>query len=181
MKESAYSVLHFWFRELTPEQWFAKDDMLDERIRLRFGFTHWAAVRGELYNWRETARGRLAEILVLDQFSRNIHRNTAKAFASDAQALALAQEAVRAGADEELEAQEKSFLYMPFMHSESELIHNLSLELFRQPGLEESLKYELAHKAIIERFGRYPHRNAVLGRVSSLEEEEFLQQPGSTF
>lgn len=171
----------FWFNEIKPRQWFTKDIAFDQLIRTRFQAAHDAASRGELYPWRDTAEGRLAEIIVLDQFSRNIYRNTPLAFAYDALALILAQEAIRANVYKSLGSQQRAFLYMPFMHSESVLIHRRAVELFSEPGLEGNLEFELKHKAIIDRFGRYPHRNAVLGRTSSPEETVFLKQPGSSF
>jgi uncharacterized protein (DUF924 family) len=174
-------VLQFWFGELTPADWWRKDPALDRRIAGRFGPTLAAASRCELYAWRGTARGRLAEVIVLDQFSRNVHRDTAAAFANDALALALAQEAVARGCDLELTAAERAFLYLPWMHSESALIHEEALRLYAAPGLEHNLDFERRHKAIIDRFGRYPHRNAMLGRASTDEEIEFLKQPGSAF
>ena len=175
------TVLQFWFKELTPKEWFAKDAALDRTIGERFGELHQQAAQCELYTWRDTAEGRLAEILVLDQFSRNIFRDHAEAFACDALALALAQEAVAAGMDQMLDISGKAFLYMPYMHSESKLIHDVALGLYLQPGLEFNLEYEIKHKAIIDRFGRYPHRNAILGRVSTAAELAFLEQPDSRF
>jgi len=153
----------------------------DREIEARFGATHSAAALGELESWRETAEGRLSEIIVLDQFSRNIHRGTHLTFACDAMALALAQEAIRAGADQKVDYEKRSFFYMPYMHSESAKIHQRAVELFSQPGAEFNYEFELKHKAIIDRFGRYPHRNAILGRESTPEETEFLTQPGSSF
>ncbi|GHC31228.1 Uncharacterized conserved protein, DUF924 family [Aidingimonas halophila] len=178
---TAQQVLSFWFEELTPTQWFAKEDTLDQRIAERFSGTLEAAIRGECWPWRQSVQGRLAEILVLDQFSRNIHRDTPRAFAQDPQALVLAQESVARKADRHLEPAERAFLYMPFMHSESLLIHDEALRLFDQPGLEENLRFEHRHREIIARFGRYPHRNAILGRESTAEERNFLQAPGSSF
>ncbi|SDB29391.1 Uncharacterized conserved protein, DUF924 family [Pseudidiomarina indica] len=174
-------VLQFWFEELTPEQWFTKSDALDELIRERFAATLIAASQAELWFWRTSAEGRLAEIIVLDQFSRNIYRDSPKAFTQDAMALVLAQEAVALGLDQQLNVTEKAFLYMPYMHSESALIHEVAVQLFSQPGLETNYDFELRHKVIIDRFGRYPHRNAILGRVSTRDEVEFLKQPGSSF
>lgn len=181
MKTMLNTVLKFWFEELTPEQWFKKDAELDQQIADVFTGLYHKAARCELYPWRQQARGRLAEIIVLDQFPRNIFRDTAQAFATDALALALAQEAIDLGFDQELTTAERSFVYMPFMHSESAEIHDVAARLFDQEGLEMNLEYELKHKAIIDRFGRYPHRNAILGRESTEEELEFLQQPGSGF
>ena len=174
-------VLAFWFDEVSPAQWWAKSDAFDRLVRSRFGSAHAAAMRGELYAWRATADGRLAEIIVLDQFSRNIHRGRPEAFAADGMALVLAQEAVAAGADRALDAGRRAFLYMPYMHSESAAIHALAVALFSQPGLEHNLDFELRHKAIIDRFGRYPHRNTILGRTSTAEELRFLEEPGSSF
>jgi len=175
------AVLQFWFEESFPRQWFQKDDDFDAEIRKRFGKLHAQAVSGELSGWRASAGGRLAEIIVLDQFSRNLHRVSPQAFAYDGMALVLAQEAVAAGADRQLSSSERAFLYMPYMHSESAVVHEEAVRLFSQPGLESNLDFELKHKAIIDRFGRYPHRNAVLGRDSTDAELAFLQQPGSSF
>jgi len=176
-----HPILHFWFTELTPKQHFAKDPALDETIRTRFGATLEAAARCELYEWRATPEGRLEEIVVLDQFSRNVYRDTARAFAQDALALALAQELVASGEDRSLPLAQRSFAYMPYMHSESALVHAEAVTLFSQPGMEDTLHFELRHQTIIERFGRYPHRNAILGRSSTTEELAFLSEAGSSF
>lgn len=174
-------VLHFWFEEVESKKWWVKDSTFDQLIRDRFGDVNAQAVRGELFSWRKTAEGRLAEIIVLDQFSRIMFRDTPAAFAQDSLALVLAQEAVFAGADKSLPEKQCSFLYMPFMHSESLVIHELAVELFSKPGLEGNLDFEMKHKVIIEKFGRYPHRNKILGRESTAEEIEFLKQPNSGF
>lgn len=174
-------VLDFWFKELESKDWFVASDDVDAVITERFSNLLTQAAAAELFSWRSSAQGRLAEIIVLDQFSRNIYRNTPKAFSQDPLALALAQEAVALGMDESLSDIEKSFLYMPFMHSESKLIHQQAVQLFNQPGLENNHEFELKHKVIIDRFGRYPHRNQILNRASSAEEIEFLSQPGSSF
>jgi len=175
------AILHFWFEELSAKQHFAKDAALDQAIRTRFGATLEAAARCELFAWRATAEGRLAEIIVLDQFSRNVYRDTPRAFALDALALVLAQELVGSGQDRSLPTAQRVFAYMPYMHSESALVHAQAVALFSQPGMENNLNFELRHKAIIDRFGRYPHRNALLGRSSSAEELAFLSEPGSSF
>ena len=174
-------ILGFWFEEITPSQHWKKDPDFDRELEQRFARLHSSASAGELYGWRDTPAGRLAEIIVLDQFSRNIHRDTPEAFAQDGMAVALAQEAMRAGADVTLPATQRTFLYMPFMHSESLRIHELAVDCFTSNGIEDNLEFELRHKRIIERFGRYPHRNDILGRTSTAEELEFLQQPGSSF
>ena len=174
-------VLQFWFEEIEPRQWWAVEEPFDRAVAARFGSTHTAASRCELHAWRARPEGRLAEIIVLDQFSRNIHRGAPRAFACDPLALALAQEAVRAGADHAMAPERRGFLYMPFMHSESAAIHEWALQLFTAMGSEPHLESERRHKAIIDRFGRYPHRNLVLGRASTPQEIEFLAQPGSAF
>ncbi len=174
-------VLKFWFEEIKPEQWFKEDCELDNAIADKFGPLHHSATQGELEDWRDTPRGRLAEIIVLDQFSRNIYRDDARAFAWDGMALVLSQEAIKRGCAEELSSPKRAFLYMPFMHSESPKIHRQALELFSEPGLEYNLDFEKQHKAIIDRFGRYPHRNKVLSRESTPEEVEFLKQEDSLF
>lgn len=172
-------VLDFWFRKIEPSMWFAKDEAFDTEIRDRFGAYYEAAIRGELYDWRETIHGRLAEIIILDQFARNMFRKNARAFAYDSLALVLSQEALATGAVDELTDTEHRFLLMPWMHSESREIHERALELFTDLGQEKVLGYEKRHKAIIDRFGRYPHRNEVLARGTTLEEVEFLQEfPG---
>ena len=177
----ADDILHFWFEELSPEQHFAQEDAIDAMIRVRFGATLEAARRCELWNWRSRPQGRLAEIVVLDQFSRNIHRGSPLAFAQDAQALALAQELVAGRHDQALAPAQRAFAYMPYMHSESLVVHAQAMVLFDQPGLENNFSYEVAHRDIIARFGRYPHRNAALGRTSTAQELAFLAQPGSSF
>lgn len=175
------TLLHFWFTEIDHALWFKKDADFDRLLAERFGALHTKAIAGELSGWRDTPHGRLAEIIVLDQFSRNLFRDSPRAFAQDGMALVLAQEAVRNGADAVLTPQERAFLYMPYMHSESASVHETAVELFTQLGIPNNLDFELRHKAIIDRFGRYPHRNAVLGRASTPEEIAFLQQPGSAF
>lgn len=177
----AGEILNFWFDELKPADWWKKSTKLDNEIRTRFLASYEAAIRGELYRWRQTPRGRLAEIIAIDQFARNIFRDTPEAFAHDGTAVVLSQEAIATGADSELQTAEKSFLYMPLMHSESLVVHELAMKVFDQPGLEHNFEFEKKHLAIIERFGRYPHRNAILGRESTPEEEQFLSQPGSSF
>jgi len=174
-------VLSFWFREVDPKLWWSADPGFDDLIRQRFLALLQQAAAVELYEWRSTVRGRLAEVIVLDQFSRNVYRNTPQAFAQDPLALALAQEAVAAGALTSLEPVERSFLLLPFMHSESRKIHVVAEALYKEFAPAANHDFELKHKAIIDRFGRYPHRNEVLGRVSTPDELEFLKQPGSRF
>jgi uncharacterized protein (DUF924 family) len=175
------TVLQFWFDDLTPAQWWQVDPAFDRLIASRFADLHERAIRAELYEWRASPAGRLAEIIVLDQFSRHIHRGDRRAFAADPLALALAQEAVACQADLALPEVRRVFLYMPYMHSESRLIHRVAARLFEAHAPKSNHDFELRHKAIIDRFGRYPHRNAVLGRPSTEEELVFLTQPGSSF
>lgn len=174
-------VLKFWFDETAPEQWWRSSEEFDALVRQQFLELLRQAIRGELYRWRASPRGRLAEVVVLDQFSRNIFRNMPEAFAQDPMALALAQEAVSTGALSQLEPVERAFLLLPYMHSESPQIHIEAELLYRQWAPAENLDFELRHKAVVDRFGRYPHRNLVLGRESTPEEEEFLRQNTSGF
>ena len=177
----AQDILDFWFDPDHRSLWFAKSDEFDAKIRERFQTIHHQATQAELWSWRKTAEGRLAEIIVLDQFSRNLYRDQPQAFAHDSMALMLAQEAISLQLDAQLSPDHRSFLYMPFMHSESKLIHEFALKLFQRLGNEINLSFEKKHKLIIDRFGRYPHRNAILGRSSTAEELEFLTQPNSSF
>ena len=174
-------ILDFWFQELSPKDQFAKSDRIDDEITRRFKSAHQQAAKGELFSWRATVEGRLAEIILLDQFSRNISRDKPESFAQDALALALAQEMVRLDLDRKIPISQRTFAYMPYMHSESKLVHEQAVKLFDQPGLEDNLKFEHLHKKIIDRFGRFPHRNKILDRKSTSEELEFLKMPGSSF
>lgn len=174
-------VLTYWFETLSPAQWWQKSDVIDADIRKNFLTLHEQAIRGELATWRSTPEGALAEVIVLDQFSRNIYRDTPDAFASDPLALALAQTAIERNQHTALTQGQRYFLYMPYMHSESALIHEQAVKLFEALDDTSGLEFELKHKAIIDRFGRYPHRNAILGRTSTPEETIFLQEPGSSF
>lgn len=170
-------VIRFWFEEAKPAEWFSANPSFDQKIREKFETTYWYVVRGESKPWQVVPQGRLAEVIVLDQFSRNIFRGTPQAFAEDARALQLAREAVALGVDKKLPAKMRHFLYMPYMHSEDRAVHKEAVWLFASllPWQWSGLYYELKHKKIIDRFGRYPHRNQVLGRPSTPEEEEFLK------
>ena len=174
-------VLKFWFEEISQSQWWLKDDKFDQLIVDRFTDIHSRAVRCEFYEWRENAKGRLAEIIVLDQFSRNMFRGSPLAFANDQMVLVLSQEAVSLQIDTLLTPVERGFIYLPFMHSESIKIHELAEKIYRKNVGQSGLEWELKHKAIIERFGRYPHRNEILGRKSTKAELIFLKQPNSSF
>ena len=181
MEEYIDQVLHFWFEELEPSQHWIKDAILDEKIGLRFGALHARAKEGQLSNWRTKPQGRLAEIIVLDQFSRNIFRGEAESFACDTLARDLSREAIELGVDEALPEEQRAFIYMPLMHSEELEDHHLALKMFDQPGMSNNLDFEKKHLEIIKRFGRYPHRNEILGRESTPEEIAFLTEPGSRF
>lgn len=174
-------ILSFWFQEIDAKLWFASDKSFDDLIRQRFLGVMQSAAVGELYPWRFSAEGRLAEIIVLDQFSRNVYRNTPQAFAQDPIALVLAQEAVASGALPSLTPTQRGFLLLPYMHSESRRIHVVAEALYKEFAPSGNYEFELMHKEIIDRFGRYPHRNEILGRTSTPEEAEFLTQPGSRF
>jgi uncharacterized protein (DUF924 family) len=174
-------IIKFWFEEIETSQWWIKDAGFDQLITKRFATIHRKAMHCELFDWRETAEGRLAEIIVLDQFSRNIYRDQPQSFAIDSLALALSQQAIVLAADKEVSVRKRCFFYLPYMHSESAAIHEVAVDLYSAPGLEGNLGFELKHKAIIDRFGRYPHRNQILGRVSTEEEIAFLSESGSSF
>lgn len=175
MKQNYAAVLTFWFETLGPKKWWLIDEDVDAQIRQQFQWAHDAACIGELYRWRAEPHGRLAEIIILDQFSRNLYRDSPQAFANDALALVLAQEAVSIGADQQLKPDARHFIYMPYMHSESSIIHAQAVELFQKNDINNSLAFEMEHKMIIDQFGRYPHRNNVLGRKSTPKELEFMQ------
>ncbi|PNK61824.1 DUF924 family protein [Psychrobacter sp. FDAARGOS_221] len=177
----AQQVLDFWFNDAHQPYWFAKDDEFDAKIRELFEDTLQQAKAGECAHWRETAQGAVAEIIVLDQFSRNLYRNSPQAFAQDGMALILAQQLLKRDDYQQLTEEQKRFGLIPFMHSESKKIHAQALTLFEELGDAVSLEFEIKHKYIIDRFGRYPHRNEVLGRDSTAEEIEFLKQPDSSF
>jgi uncharacterized protein (DUF924 family) len=193
-------VLEFWFgpldargvaTEAKSRTWFEKNDAFDREIEERFGALHAALARGENEAWLSSARGSLATVIVLDQFSRNMFRNTKQMFDSDPRALSVATALVARGEDRKLAFAERGFVYMPFMHSERLSDQERCVELFRtfrdehvgelRDNCQYSLGYAERHRDIIQRFGRFPHRNAILGRESTPEELEFLKQPGSSF
>lgn len=180
MQYNPQTVLDFWFAKDNKAFWFVKDFQFDRQIRIRF-LSLWHAAAGELFAWRETPAGRLAEIIVLDRFFRNLFRNSATAFAQDAVALVPAQEAINQPETAKLPGEQRQFILMPFMHSESAFIHAYAIPLFAALNMAEMTAFAGRHQMIIERFGRYPHRNAILNRESSAEEIAFLQQPGSVF
>jgi len=174
-------VLDFWFREIPPAKWFEKDDAFDAALRDRFGALHAEAAAGGLTGWEDSADGRMALILVLDQMSRNLHRGDPRAFAQDERARAVARRAIAAG-DHAFAGKERcQFLFLPFEHSEDLANQWWCDALFRALGDDNLHHYAVLHRVIIERFGRFPHRNATLGRASTAEELAFLEQPNSSF
>ncbi|WP_114700116.1 DUF924 family protein [Psychrobacter proteolyticus] len=189
----ARAVLDFWFDKNNEAYWFEQNDRFDKQIQDKFGSIWEAAKQGECVTWRiaessldgnssiTALAGRLAEIIVLDQFSRNLCRGQASAFAQDGMALALAQEAIQQPYFDTLPMQWRRFIIIPFMHSESAMIHKRYLPLFEQLDDANTLDFEHRHKQIIDQFGRYPHRNEVLNRDSTEDEKNFLKQPNSSF
>ncbi|MFN3188317.1 MAG: DUF924 family protein [Candidatus Paceibacteria bacterium] len=174
-------VLEFWFVELSPEDWYSGVKEVDEEIARRFAGLHKHVAANEFWRYRDDSKSLLAEVIVLDQFSRQLFRDSGEAFAYDRQALSLAQQIIIGGLEQSFSKDEKQFLYMPFMHSESKAIHVEALVLFESLGDAESLKFEKIHKDIIDRFGRYPHRNESLGRTSTTEEVEYLKENQESF
>lgn len=188
---TASDILRFWFEETPPARWWKPDPAFDRLLGERFGRIHAQAVQCELHGWRGSAQGRLAEIIVLDQFSRNIHRDTPKAFACDGAARGVATRAIARGFERHLDFDQRLFLYLPFEHSEDLADQRRAVALFRglaeeQVGKRRDMGFELVgyaerHCEIIERFGRFPHRNATLGRETTAAEEAFLRGPNSSF
>ena len=174
-------VLAFWFAELGPDDWFGGGDEVDDRIRERFLALHEALGHDVPASWRATARGMLAAVIALDQFPRNLYRGDPRAFATDPMALALATEAIERGLDRTMTKDERQFLYLPFEHSEDPDVQARSVELFASLDDEDTLGYAVRHKEIVDRFGRFPHRNEALGRESTPEELAFLTEPDSSF
>jgi uncharacterized protein (DUF924 family) len=173
------AVLHFWFEELTPEQHFTRDAGLDATIAERFGALRDAVVAQEAEGWRTAPDRLLAAILLVDQFSRNLYRGSAQAFAADPLGLELALSGIAAGYAGRFVPEQRAFLYMPLMHAEDRGVQRFALRCFAEPGLETNLDFARAHAEVIERFGRFPSRNAALGRPSTAEETAYLSQPGA--
>jgi uncharacterized protein (DUF924 family) len=174
-------IVKFWFEELSPEAWYKADEKRDGEIRQRFVQAYDELKSGVPARWLETPKGYLAAILALDQFPRNMFRGDPKAFAADVEALGLAKRAIAEGVDMRLPPDMRAFIYLPFQHAEDKADQASSVELFTALGNPNNLDFALRHKAIIDRFGRFPHRNAILGRESTEEESSFLKEPGSSF
>lgn len=188
----ANEILEFWFGKPDDEdygksrkEWFTKNPKFDQEVRSRFFSDYQKAAVGELDDWQETALGCLALMILLDQFPRNMFRGQPQAFATDSQALAYAKRAVEKGLDQELLPIQRQFIYLPFEHSENIVDQRQCVELFSTlkdyPECALGVDYAYRHIKVIERFGRFPHRNEILGRETTPEEAEFLQQPGSSF
>lgn len=178
---SPETILDFWFSPEVEAHWFVSDPALDARIAERFGPWVEAALDGKLEDWSFDARGVLALVILLDQFPRNMWRGTAKAFSGDQLAREAADNAVNMALDWELEPKQRTFLYLPFEHSEDIDLQRKAVDLFRERTTPEAAEWADKHLAIIQRFGRFPHRNALLGRATTPEEAEFLKTPGSSF
>ncbi|ODR99482.1 hypothetical protein AUC68_05840 [Methyloceanibacter methanicus] len=174
-------VIGYWFQTLSPDAWYGAPSEVDAEIARRFGQVYETLSEAVSGDWLGSPQGRLAAILVLDQFPRNIHRGTPEAFRTDEKALALAKDAIAAGADRDLPPEQRAFLYMPFQHAENLEDQHRSLELFESLGNANNLDFAVRHYEIIRRFGRFPHRNAILGRASTPAERAFLNEPGSSF
>ena len=173
---AARDVTGFW-RHAGPERWFAKNDAFDAEFGTRFLTLHEAAARGELDHWAEEPEGALALLVLLDQFPRNTFRGQARTFATDAKALAIAHAAIEAGLDQKIDEELRRFFYLPFMHSESLADQERSVEL--NAALDANTqRFAVLHRDIIARFGRVPHRNKLLGRTSSADEQRFLDEGG---
>jgi uncharacterized protein (DUF924 family) len=167
-------ILRFWFEEIAPKNWFRRDTAVDAAIKARFGEIYEELKAGVPAEWLARPEGYLAAILVLDQFPRNMLRDDARAFATDEDALALANRAIAKGLADKLTPKQRSFLYMPFQHSEDAADQARSVGLYTALGNPLNLDFALRHQAVIDRFGRFPHRNAMFGRASTGEEEAFL-------
>ncbi|MFN3827104.1 MAG: DUF924 family protein [Micavibrio sp.] len=183
MRDVKQEILHFWFEESQPSQWFQKNGDFDNLIYDRFYPSYRLAAEGLCDSWQDDAEGALALCLVLDQFPRNMFRGMAESFATDAKALRVASLALHKGFDHLLPPVKRRFLYLPFEHSEALSDQDKAVVLFAAMKDEDPLGYDYAlrHKSVIERFGRFPHRNAILGRQNTAEEDEYLAQPGSGF
>ncbi|KRC78432.1 hypothetical protein ASE13_18300 [Sphingomonas sp. Root241] len=175
----AEEVLGFWFEGLMPEQWFAKSDELDREIGARFESLRREVLESSAAGWRDDPRTLLAAVILLDQFSRNVHRGTPEAFAADPLAQELASLAVERGWDRDMTPEQRQFLYLPFEHAESRALQAVSLSCYEALGLEEALEYARQHAEVIARYGRFPSRNAALGRESTAEEVAYLAKPGA--
>ncbi len=174
-------ILNFWFKECNPEQWFKKNDVFDQIIENTFSNTIEDAIRGKMDDWKNTETGCLALIIILDQFTRNVFRNTLRAFAGDNKALVLSQKCYDKQYLKNPDIQRRKFMLMPMMHSENITVQETALPLFKKYTSEKDYEYAKKHHEIIARFGRFPHRNVILRRKSTTDEIVFLKQPGSSF
>ena len=183
MKDAQKDVLGFWFEETQPAQWFQVNPEFDAAITARYADAYDKAARGIFDDWKNSADGCLALVILLDQFPRNMFRGTPQAFATDGKALVIAKFALAKGFDQVLAPAKRRFLYLPFEHSENLTDQRKCVELFERMKKDDPLGYDYAlrHLKVIERFGRFPHRNKILSRMSTPEEEEYLAEPGAGF
>lgn len=181
MSKDIQSIINFWFAECEPKQWYVKDPAFDDTIRARFGNLVEQALAGKLDEWGQTPEGCMALILLLDQFTRNIYRDTPDAFAGDAKAVAICLNCRDQGYLDQFDLPWRQFTLMPLMHSEDIKIQDAAQVLFERYTSPAIIDYAIKHRDIIVKFRRYPHRNAILGRPSTPEEIEFLSGPGSSF
>lgn len=175
MQQGVDEILDFWFSEYMSEHWFNSTSEIDREIKDRFEALWTLACAGELDDWQDSATGSLALIILLDQMPLNMFRGQTKSFSTEARAISVAKQAIQRAFDNQLGNEQLVFMYMPFMHSENMQDQNRAVELFSAAGLQENVKFAKHHRSIVERFGRFPHRNEILGRQSSQQELEYLQ------
>lgn len=174
MQHTPEEIIDYWYSPEISNHWFSSTPQLDDEIKTKYEALWQAAVNGEFDHWRETSQGCLALVIILDQFPLNMYRNQPEGFSTEAQSIEIARHAVEKGFDQALSSEQKAFLYMPFMHSEKLSDQDLSVRLFTEAGLKENQRFAEHHRALIQRFGRFPHRNRILGRESTPDEVEYL-------
>ena len=174
MRHTPQEIIDFWYSTEISKHWFASTPRLDAEIRTRYEALWQAGAKGELDHWQDTPQGCLALVILLDQFPLNMYRNQAESFSTEAKSIAIARYALEKGFDQVLQPKHKAFLYMPFMHSEKLSDQDLSVRLFTEAGLKDNQRFAEHHRGLIQRFGRFPHRNRILGRTSTSEELEYL-------
>jgi len=179
-KPTAEDVISFWFEEISPKQQFVKDEKFDAEIKRRFGPLH-ASLKEDASSFSDTPQGALAAILVFDQFSRNMFRGSGKAFETDPLALSIAKNLIARGWDKNMPINQRTFVYMPFMHAETVEAQEQSVALFKVLGTSSNIEYAIKHRDVVKKYGRFPHRNKALNRTSTAEETAFINTPGTAF